>query len=100
MAEARRGSVVISLAGHDKRDFQVILENDSVYAIVCDGKHRPLEKTKKKKLIHLKVTNTILSEEDLKSNKAIRRCLRPFIEAANKNKKSICQRGLSFSVER
>ncbi len=89
MAEAKRGTVVMSLAGHDKRDFQVILESDGTYAIVCDGKHRPLEKVKKKKLIHLKATNTVLSEENLKTNKSIRKSLRPFIEAASKNKKSI-----------
>ena len=89
MVEAKRGTVVISLAGHDKRDFQIILESDSTYAKVCDGKHRPLEKVKKKKLIHLKVTNTVVSEEDLRSNKSIRKCLRPFIEAASKGKKSI-----------
>ncbi len=89
MIEAKRGTVVISLAGHDKRDFQVILQIDGAYAIVCDGKHRPLEKSKKKKLIHLKITSTIVSEEELRSNKSIRKCLRPFIEAANKSKKSI-----------
>ena len=89
MVEAKRGTVVISLAGHDKRDFQVILEINGTYANVCDGKHRPLEKLKKKKLIHLKITNSILSEEELRSNKSIKKSLRPFIEAANKSKKTI-----------
>lgn len=89
MVEAKRGTVVISLAGHDKGDFQVILESDNIYAMVCDGKHRPLEKVKKKKLIHLKAINSVISEEDLKSNKSIKKHLRPFIEAANKGKKSI-----------
>lgn len=89
MAVAKRGSVVVSLAGHDKGDFQIILENDDTYAMVCDGKHRPLEKIKKKKLKHIKVTNTVVDEENLRSNKSIKRCLRPFIEAANRNKKPI-----------
>lgn len=86
MTKLERGTVVISLAGHDKGDFQVILGYDDSYAKVCDGKHRPLEKLKKKKLIHLKLTNTILSEQNLLSNKSIRKSLRPFIEKADKNK--------------
>lgn len=76
-----RGTVVRSSAGHDKGDFQVILScDDNVYAIVCDGKHRPLEHTKKKKLKHLKITNTVVDEKSLLSNKSIRKVLKPFIE--------------------
>ncbi|MDR1627525.1 MAG: KOW domain-containing RNA-binding protein [Oscillospiraceae bacterium] len=84
MVEVKRGAVAVSLAGHDKGDFQIILDHDRTYAMVCDGKHRPLEKVKKKKLIHLKVTNTIVSEENLKSNKSIKKCLGPFIKAADR----------------
>ena len=46
-----KGTVVYSLAGHDKGDFQVVIEFDDKYAKVCDGKYRPLERLKKKKLI-------------------------------------------------
>ena len=44
-----KGTVVCSLAGHDKGDFQVVIEFDDKYAKVCDGKYRPLERLKKKK---------------------------------------------------
>jgi ribosomal protein L14E/L6E/L27E len=77
-----KGTIVYSLAGHDKGDFQVVMDFDDTYAKVCDGKHRPLERLKKKKLIHLKLTNTVLSEEKLRTNKSIRISLRPFNEAA------------------
>lgn len=76
--EVKRGAVVISKAGHDKGDFQVIMDFDDSYAYVCDGKYRPLERLKKKKLMHLKVTNTVLEEELIKTNKAIRGALKPF----------------------
>ena len=36
------------------------------------------------KLIHIKITNTILNEDDLKTNKSIRRLLRPFMEKSGK----------------
>ena len=78
-----RGTVVRSSAGRDKGDFQVVLEFDESYAVVCDGKHRPLEQTKRKKLKHLKITNTIVDEENLLTNKLIRKALRPFIEKVN-----------------
>lgn len=83
-----KGTVVCSLAGHDKGDFQVVIEFDDKYAKVCDGKYRPLERLKKKKLIHIKMTNTILSEENLKTNKSVRKSLKPFIEAADRNRQN------------
>ena len=76
-----KGTVVYSLAGHDKGDFQIVVEFDDKYAKVCDGKYRPLERPKKKKLIHIKVTNTVLSEDSLKTNKSIRVSLRPFMDS-------------------
>lgn len=83
-----KGTVVYSLAGHDKGDFQVVVDFDDKYAKVCDGKYRPLERPKKKKLIHIKVTNTVLSEDSLKTNKSIRVSLKPFMDAV-KNIKTI-----------
>ena len=81
-----KGTVVYSLAGHDKGDFQVVVEFDYKYAKVCDGKYRPLERPKKKKLIHIKVTNTVLSEDSLKTNKSIRVSLKPFMDSVKKSK--------------
>ena len=83
-----KGTVVYSLAGHDKGDFQVIVEFDDKYAKVCDGKYRPLERPKKKKLIHIKITNTVLNENSLKTNKSIRVALKPFMDAVRKAKKA------------
>lgn len=79
--EITRGLVVRSAAGHDKGDFFVILSLDDKYAFICDGKSRKLEKTKKKKHKHLFVTNTVLPEDSLKTNREIRRALSAF----NKN---------------
>ncbi len=79
--ELKKGTIVYSLAGHDKGDFQVIIDYDDKYAKVCDGKYRPLERPKKKKLIHIKLTNTVVDESFLNTNKSIRNILKPFNEA-------------------
>ncbi|BED92786.1 MAG: translation initiation factor IF-1 [Candidatus Paraimprobicoccus trichonymphae] len=76
--EIKKGSVVISKAGRDKNNFHVILDFDEKYAIICDGKYRPLGKPKKKKFLHLKLTNSFLDESVLKCNKDIRKSLKKF----------------------
>lgn len=82
--EIKRGQVVRSLAGHDKGDFQTVLEVLPPYALVCDGKRRPLLRPKRKKLFHLAPTATVLPEESLKTNRQIRSALRPFRERAQR----------------
>ncbi len=80
--EIKRGQVVRSIAGHDKGGFLTVLEVTPPCALVCDGKRRPLERPKRKKLFHLAPTATVLSEEALKTNRQIRTALRPFREKA------------------
>lgn len=82
--EWKQGQVVRSLAGHDKGCFLAVLEYAPPYAVVCDGKRRPMERPKRKKLFHLAPTGTVLPEEALKTNRQIRSALRPFQEAAAK----------------
>ena len=78
--EIVRGLVVRSAAGHDKGGFFVILAFDGKYAVICDGKRRSLIKPKKKKAIHLFVTNKVLPEKSMETNREIRNALKPFYE--------------------
>ncbi len=78
------GQVVRSLAGRDKASFLVVLELAPPYAVVCDGKHRPLERPKRKKLLHLAPTGTVLPQEAVKTNGKIRKALRPFQDGAHR----------------
>ena len=55
-----RGQIMRSLKGHDKGDFQVVLKTDGAYAYMADGKRRRMEAPKKKKLMHLAPTATVL----------------------------------------
>lgn len=52
----KKGTVVKSVAGHDKGTFYIVIESIGDMAIVCDGKNKTLEKPKKKKLKHLAQT--------------------------------------------
>ncbi len=80
--EIKRGQVVRSIAGHDKGGFLTVLEalppQAPSVALVCDGKRRPLERPKRKKIFHLAPTAAVLPEEALKTNRQIRAALRPF----------------------
>ncbi|HHZ06577.1 MAG TPA: hypothetical protein GX401_07325 [Clostridiales bacterium] len=56
---------------------------DGAFATICDGKHRPVERQKKKKLIHLAVTTVIVTMSSNQTNREIKKLLRQFKE--NKN---------------
>ena len=74
-----KGQIAFSRAGHDKGQAFVITDCDGRYVYICDGKHRLLEKPKKKKLIHIALTNTVLGEGAIKTNRHIRKSLAVFI---------------------
>ena len=80
--EVQRGQVVRSLAGHDKGGFLAVVQVAPHFALVCDGKRRPLERPKRKKLFHLAPTATVLPEEALRTNRQIRSALRRFAGSA------------------
>lgn len=74
------GLVVLSKCGRDKGDFLIILKQiDEDYVLLVDGKRRPVERPKKKKIKHLQKTNTILDVNDESSNKRVRRVLREYL---------------------
>lgn len=78
MEQIARGTVVRSAAGRDKGGFFVVLSSEGRYALLCDGKRRPLERPKKKKHIHLAATNTAVPEQSMGTNREIRRALSGF----------------------
>ena len=55
--EIREGSVVIAKAGRDKgKAFAVVDVIDRRTVFIADGKSRPLERPKRKNIIHLQAT--------------------------------------------
>lgn len=78
MAEIKKGSVVRALAGRDRQGFFAVLElTGDGFALIADGKSRPLEKPKRKRLKHLQATHTVLELEDF-TNKTLRNILAAF----------------------
>jgi ribosomal protein L14E/L6E/L27E len=80
--EFKTQTVVLSLAGHDKGKLFAILASESEnFVLIADGRHRKIQKPKKKKVKHLKA----LGELELKNpasatNRELLRALRSFKE--------------------
>lgn len=72
-----KGSIVRAKAGRDKNGFFVVLQSDLQYAFIADGKRRTVQHPKKKKLIHLSATKTVISGS-FETNPQIRRILNNF----------------------
>ncbi|MVB12614.1 hypothetical protein CAFE_33550 [Caprobacter fermentans] len=73
-----RGLVVRSAAGRDKGGFFAVLGAQAGSVTICDGKRRSLQHPKKKNVIHLFPTKTLLPEQSLQTNREIRRALAAF----------------------
>ena len=75
MNEPRIGMLARSKAGHDKDNIYIIINADSTYAYLADGKSRTLERLKKKKWRHVQL---IKAEYEIMSmkNETIRHILK------------------------
>lgn len=73
-----KGCIVISKAGRDAQRFFVVLDVDKDFAIIADGKARPLEKPKRKKLKHLQKTNRCVDLNEMITNNKLRHTLSPW----------------------
>lgn len=69
------GNFATSKAGHDKKQLYVIIAAENDYVYLCDGRLKPINKPKKKRLKHIQIINVTV-EEDLKnrlcSNETVR----------------------------
>ena len=70
------GQVVIAKAGRDKDGFFIITQLDGGFAFIVNGKNRKLERPKKKKLIHLAPTKTVV--QGFRTNREVVRILSKF----------------------
>lgn len=78
-----QGSLVKSLAGHDKNSYFVVLMIEENFVYIADGKERKLEKPKRKNIKHLAVTKEVLDMSEI-TNKKLRRQLNEFNVEMNK----------------
>ena len=79
------GDIVISINGRDKGKNFIVIETDSEYSSIANGKTRRIEKPKRKKCKHLKLeskTDNIIVEK-IKEGKLTNNELRRHLAAIN-----------------
>lgn len=67
--------MVRPLCGRDQGGIQTVLRIEDGYALIADGKRRPLERPKRKNPRHIAVTGDTLDEQAMATNRALRRAL-------------------------
>lgn len=72
--------IVRSAAGRDKGKFMVIVSIEGDFAYIADGRERKLDKPKKKRLKHIRVTNTVVDADCMATDKGLRKLLRGYAE--------------------
>ncbi len=85
------GQIVLSKAGRDCGTFLVTVGETETDLLVCDGKKRRLEQPKRKRKRHVAVTQTLLSAQQISTNKSIRRSLAVFRDSAALKEEAQCQ---------
>ncbi|NLY42996.1 MAG: RNA-binding protein [Clostridiaceae bacterium] len=82
------GQIVYSMAGRDKGKYFIVIEKiDENYVYLCDGDLRKIEKPKKKKIKHIRLTGKVdrtigekLIAKQKVSNSEIRKSLKAMLE--------------------
>ena len=72
--------MVRATAGRDENGFFAVVGEKDGYVLICDGRRRPVSRPKRKNPRHLAVTEHILPEEGITTNKQLRRSLKHISE--------------------
>lgn len=76
--EIKIGSVVRSKTGRDSNGMFAVVGIDEKYVYICDGKERPVQRPKRKNPKHISATNFIVDDEDLQTNRKLKKALAKF----------------------
>lgn len=71
---AVKGLIVKAVAGRDNGKYFVILEEDSKFCLIADGKSRKIAAPKRKSIKHLCFTENVIDLNDI-TDKKLRRVL-------------------------
>ncbi len=74
--EGRTGVLAKSLAGHDKGELFVIIQEDREYVFLVDGKSRTVKEPKRKNKKHIQVIYNGLNHKEKLTDEEIRRWIR------------------------
>lgn len=83
------GMLAWSRAGHDKGQLYVVVRTEADCVYLCDGRLKPLEKPKKKKIKHIQGIRQIPEELQGKTidemkNEEIRRVIRRYVNVESR----------------
>ncbi len=73
-----------SVAGRDKGSFLIVVEEREDTLLLCDGKHRPLNRPKFKNKKHVIITEDCLNMDRISGNNSLRRALNEYAAAKPK----------------
>ncbi|MBQ6818060.1 MAG: hypothetical protein IJP35_00445 [Clostridia bacterium] len=62
-----------------------VVGQEGDFLLLCNGKDRPLERPKKKNRKHIGLTNTVLDNGSMSTNRSLRRTLKSFSDVAHEN---------------
>ena len=77
--QVQKGQVVRAIAGKEQGGFYLVIALEDSFGLLADGKHRPLERPKRKNLRHIAPTLTIWETEGL-TDRELRRRLHDFAD--------------------
>lgn len=77
------GMVVRCTAGKEQNGFYLVTAAEGGYVMLADGKHRTLEKPKRKNRRHIALTDTVWETKGL-TDRALRRKLRELSDKGGK----------------
>ena len=75
-----KGTVVKSLAGRDKSKLLAVMQSSEGSVLVCDGKERPIDRPKSKNIRHVECIGLSVTENDMRTNRALRKALAQIAE--------------------
>lgn len=79
------GMFAVSRAGHDRETVYIIIEEDSEYVYVADGKTRTVDRPKKKNKKHIQIVKKVQLEkpQDGFKDLDIKRAIKEYQEEGN-----------------
>ena len=89
--------IVLSVNGRDKGKLFFVIKKEDIYALLCDGKSRRIDKPKRKKMKHMRLkqrsdckTATKIRSGLKVTNSEVRRALAEYQQKAEE-KKEVCK---------
>ena len=76
--EIQKGSIVKSVAGHDKDRFYLVVKIQGKRAYIADGKRRKIGCPKPKNFLHIKTTNKLVDLANYRTDKSLRLLLHSY----------------------